>query len=101
MSLKHERKLGNKQSISKNSHDNDNHKTTLKKTKTKNKQNKQTNKKKHVTTAATAAKLSLIKWACAISNLIAIIPFFNRSNANDFFGGKSNVRKKINGEKRI
>ena len=59
-----------------------------------NNNNKTTTTKKHVTTVATAAKLSLIKWACAISNLIAVIPFFNRSNANDFFGGKSNVRKK-------
>ena len=62
-----------------------------KKNKTKQQQQQQ---KKHVTTAATAAKLSLIKWACAISNLIAVIRFFNRSNANDFFGSKSNVRKK-------
>ena len=66
-------------------------KLLYKKTKQNNNNN---NNKKHVTTAATAAKLSLIKWACAISNLIAVIPFFNRSNANDFFGGKSNVRKK-------
>ena len=76
--------------------------TTTKLLYKKKKKTKNNKKKNHVATAATAAKLSLIKWACAISNLIAVIPFFNRSNANDFFGGKSNVKKKkINGEKRI